>query len=87
MSSGFYEDVSIQLHVKVLNSCFLPLLVLTVNYNGQNVPMILVEQASLVSAFPYATEDPVYTPPTENSTSPPGESRIVTKMVVSGKRG
>jgi len=45
---------------------------LAVNYNGQSVPMILVEQASLVSAFPYATEDPVYTPPTENSTSPPG---------------
>ena len=44
----------------------------SVNYNGQNVPMILVEQASLVSAFPYAAEDPVYTPPTENSTTTPG---------------
>lgn len=45
---------------------------LAVNYNGQNVPMILVEQASLVSAFPYTTVDPVYTPPTENSTTTPG---------------
>lgn len=45
---------------------------LAVNYNGQNVPMILVEKASLVSAFPYAPEDPVYTPPTDNSTTSPG---------------
>jgi len=45
---------------------------LAVNYNGQSVPMILVEQASLVSAFPYTTEDPVYTPTTENTTTTPG---------------
>jgi len=33
----------------------------------QNVPMIMVEQASLVSGFQFATEDPVYTPPGDES--------------------
>ena len=44
--------------------------------DGQNVPMILVEKASLVSGFPYTTEDPVYTPPTENSTAPGNRTRL-----------